>query len=166
MRKLFVYICCFLAAPLLAAGQNTPLAITGTLVTPQEIVPSGTVLIQNGKIIAAGSQVQLPPGVTVVRTDGIIAPGLIDLHNHLTWNVFPRWKPIEEFGSRYDWQQKAVYNVLMTVPHAALVSDGLECAMESYAEVKAIIEARPRSWAACIRRAIRGWHAISITMRS
>src|SRR5579862_7443768 len=101
MGKFFVYFCCLLAAPLL--GQSTPVAITGTLVTPQEIVHNGTVLIQNGKIIAAGAQVQTPQGVVVVHTDGVIAPGLIDLHNHLTWNVFPRWKPIEEFGNRYDW---------------------------------------------------------------
>jgi 5-methylthioadenosine/S-adenosylhomocysteine deaminase len=140
MRNLFVYISCILIAPILALGQSSPLAITGTLVRPQEIVPNGTVLIQNGKILAAGAQVQLPQGASVVHTDGIIAPGLIDLHNHLTWNVFPRWKPIEEFGNRYDWEQKPVYNVLMDVPHTALVSEGLECEMERYAEVKAISE--------------------------
>ncbi|MGC1294233.1 MAG: amidohydrolase family protein [Alloacidobacterium sp.] len=140
MRNLFVYISCILIAPILALGQSSPLAITGTLVTPQEIVPNGTVLIQNGKILAAGAQVQLPQGASIVHTDGIIAPGMIDLHNHLTWSVFPRWKPIEEFGNRYDWEQKPVYNVLMDVPHTALVSEGLECEMERYAEVKAISE--------------------------
>lgn len=131
---------CLLTAPVFLSAQSAPLAITGTLVTPQEIVPNGTVLIQNGKISAAGAQVQIPQGATVVRADGIIAPGLIDLHNHLTWNVFPRWKPIAEFGNRYDWQQKPVYNVLMDVPHSELVSEGLECEMERYAEVKAISE--------------------------
>jgi 5-methylthioadenosine/S-adenosylhomocysteine deaminase len=131
-------VCLLIAAP--ALTQSTPLAFTGTLVTPQEIVSNGTVLIQNGKIVAVGAQVQLPPGTTTVRTDSVIAPGLIDLHNHLTWNVFPRWKPIEEFGNRYDWQQKPVYNVLMDVPHSALVDEGLECAMERYAEMKAITE--------------------------
>jgi 5-methylthioadenosine/S-adenosylhomocysteine deaminase len=140
MRNLLLYLCCLFAAPPVLLAQSTPLAITGTLVTPQEIVPDGTVLILNGRIIAAGAQVQIPNGATTLRTDGIIAPGLIDLHNHLTWNVFPRWKPIEEFGNRYDWQQKPVYNVLMTAPHSALVSEGLECEMELYAEVKAITE--------------------------
>ena len=53
---------------------------------------------------------------------------------------FPRWKPAQEFGNRYDWQQKPVYNVLMTAPHQAMVAAGLECEMERYAEVKAIIE--------------------------
>lgn len=140
MRDLFVCICYLFIAVIPVLGQSSALAITGTLVTPLEIVPNGTVLVRNGKILAAGAQVQLPQGASVVHTDGIIAPGLIDLHNHLTWNVLPRWKPIEEFGNRYAWEQKPVYNVLMEVPHTALVSEGLECEMERYAEVKAISE--------------------------
>lgn len=139
-RLFLTAVLCTLIVPSTLLAQSTPLAITGTLVTPQEIVPSGTVLIQDGKILAAGAQVQIPQGATVVHTDGVIAPGLIDLHNHLTWNVFPRWKPNEEFGNRYDWQQKPVYNVLMNVPHTALVDEGLNCRMERYAEVKAITE--------------------------
>lgn len=123
-----------------AVAQDKPVALTGTLVTPDEIIPNGTLLIQNGRIAAVGAHVSVPEGATIVATNGIIAPGLIDLHNHLTWNIFPRWKPIEEFGNRYDWQQKPVYNVLMTAPHAAIVSEGLECAAERYAEVKAITQ--------------------------
>ena len=65
---------------------------------------------------------------------------MIDLHNHLTWNVFPRWHPVQEFGNRYDWQQKPIYQTLLVSPHAAMVADGLECEMERYAEVKALSE--------------------------
>jgi cytosine/adenosine deaminase-related metal-dependent hydrolase len=123
-----------------AHTQQHPVALTGTLVTPDEVIPDGTVLIEHGLIREVGAHVGLPAGTTVMNTGGIIAPGLIDLHNHLTWNVFPRWKPIEEFGSRYDWQQKPVYNVLMTAPHRALIDEGFECDAERYAEVKAITE--------------------------
>ena len=97
-------------------------------------------LIQDGRIVASGARVTLPAGTRVVHTDGIIAPGLIDLHNHLSWNIFPRWKPIEEFGNRYDWQQKPVYKIQMTVPHDLIAKEGLECEAERYAEVKAITE--------------------------
>ncbi len=123
-----------------ASAQDTPLALTGTLVTPNGIVQNGVVLIQAGRIVAAGAQVSLPPGTRTIDTHDVIAPGLIDLHNHLTWNVFPRWKPIQEFGNRYDWQQKPIYKLLMDAPHGALVDEGLECQMERYAEVKAITE--------------------------
>ncbi len=123
----------------LAAGAQD-YALRGTLITPEGIVENGTVLVHDGKIAAAGAHVSVPANVTVVDTHAIIAPGLIDLHNHLTWNVFPRWRPIEEFGSRYDWQQKPVYQTLLGSPHAAMLRDGMECAMERYAEVKALSE--------------------------
>ena len=107
---------------------------------PDGIVENGTVLIQQGKIVAAGTKVKMPANATTIDTHGIIAPGLIDLHNHLTYNVFPRWRPMEEFGNRYDWQQKPIYNTLLESPHAGMVADGLECEMERYAEVKALSE--------------------------
>jgi cytosine/adenosine deaminase-related metal-dependent hydrolase len=123
-----------------AWAQSAPVALTGTLVMPQEVVENGTVLIEGGRIVASGAGVEVPAGVKTIATHGIIAPGLIDLHNHLTWNIFPRWKPTEEFGNRYDWQQKPVYNVLLTAPHQAIAGAGLECEAERYAEVKAITE--------------------------
>ncbi len=126
--------------PLAAAAQQTPIALTGTLVMPDTVIEQGTVLIQNGRIIASGAHVTVPAGARVMNLDGIIAPGLIDLHNHLSWNIFPRWKPNQEFGNRYDWQQKPIYNIQMTAPHELIVQEGLECEAERYAEVKAITE--------------------------
>lgn len=139
MRTCFVWIVCYLALTSLAQDQSISVALTGTLVTPQDIVPNGTVLLEQ-KIVAAGAQVQIPTGTKIIHINGILTPGLIDLHNHLTWNVFPRWKPMKESGNRYDWQQTPAYKVLMDAPHSALVSEGLECEMERYAEVKAISE--------------------------
>ena len=104
------------------------------------IVENGTVLVQQSKIVAAGAKVKVPANATVIDTHGVIAPGFIDLHNHLTYNVFPRWHPTEEFGNRYDWQQKPIYQTLIEFPHASMVADGLECEMERYAEIKALSE--------------------------
>jgi 5-methylthioadenosine/S-adenosylhomocysteine deaminase len=123
-----------------APAQDKPVALTGTLVTPDAIIPNGTVVLRHGVIEAAGAHVAIPDGATVIETGGVIVPGLVDLHNHLTWNIFPRWKPTEEFGSRYDWQAKPAYKVLMATPHQALQEEGLECDAERYAEVKAITE--------------------------
>ena len=123
---------------LLAQSPVDALALRGTLVMPDGIVENGTVLIRQGKIVAAGAKVKLPAKATAIDTHSIIAPGLIDLHNHLTYNIFPRWHPIQEFGNRYDWQQKPIYQTLLESPHDAMVTDGLECEMERYAEVKAL----------------------------
>jgi cytosine/adenosine deaminase-related metal-dependent hydrolase len=123
-----------------AHPQQHPIALKGTLVTPDDVIPDGTVLIEHGIIREVGAHIVLPANTIIANTGGIIAPGLVDLHNHLTWNIFPRWKPTQEFGSRYDWQAKPVYNLLMSAPHTALVNEGLECDAERYAEVKAITE--------------------------
>ncbi len=124
------------------SAQRTPTtyALRGTLIMPDAIVENGTVLVRDGVIAASGSRVNVPANVPVIDTHGIIAPGFVDLHNHLTWNVFPRWKPSGEFGNRYDWQQKQVYQITVATPHAEMVTDGFECAMERYAEVKALTE--------------------------
>ena len=137
IRLLTLGLC---TCPLLAQSPSGGFALRGTLITPGGIVENGTVVIQQNKITAAGAKVKVPANATVIDTHGVIAPGLIDLHNHLTYNVFPRWRPIEEFGSRYDWQQKPIYQALIESPHAAMLADGLECEMERYAELKAISE--------------------------
>ena len=137
---LAAFICLWDLPSLSAQATAASYALRGTLVTPAGIVENGTILIRQGKIVAVGTHVELPPNETVVDTHGVIAPGLIDLHNHLTYNVFPRWHPIEEFGNRYDWQQKPIYQTLIESPHASMVADGLECEMERYAEVKALSE--------------------------
>src|SRR5271156_2760333 len=128
------------ACPLLAQSPSTGFALRGTLVTPGGIVENGTVVIQQNKIVAVGTKVKVPSNATVIDTGGVIAPGLIDLHNHLTYDVFPRWHPSEVFGNRYDWQQRPIYQTLIESPHAGMVADGFECEMERYAEVKAISE--------------------------
>jgi len=123
-----------------AWAQQHPIALTGTILTPGSVLPNATVLIDHGLIRDLGVHIAIPPDAIVIDTHGVIAPGLIDLHNHLTWNVFPRWRPTQEFGTRYDWQATPVYNLLMTAPHQALVDEGLICDAERYAEVKAITE--------------------------
>jgi hypothetical protein len=139
-RALGLSVCLFGFHYLWAQSAEPGYALRGTLVTPAGIVENGTILIQQSKIVAVGAKVKLPPNATVIDTHGVIAPGLIDLHNHLTYNVFPRWHPASEFGNRYDWQQKPIYQTLIESPHASMVADGLECEMERYAEVKALSE--------------------------
>ena len=98
-----------LGSPAAAAQSPATYALRGTLVTPDGLVANGTLLIRDHRIAALGAQVALPADATIIDTHAVIAPGLIDLHNHLTYNVFPRWHPVEEFHNRYDWQQKQIY---------------------------------------------------------
>jgi imidazolonepropionase-like amidohydrolase len=70
------------------SAQEAPMAFTGARVIPitGPEIPDGTVVIQNGKIIAVGprSSVQIPAGAQQVDVRGrVIMPGLIDSHSHI-----------------------------------------------------------------------------------
>jgi len=101
-------------------------------------VDHATVLIEGGKIAAIGTDLILPAGTKVIETGGIVYPGLIDLHDHVTWNVLSRWSSGTKSGARYDWQQLPEYQMALNVPHEKFVAEGHGCAAERYAEVKAI----------------------------
>ena len=51
---------------------------------PGGTIESGTLLVGEGKILAAGKDVEIPEGATVVDASGLhISPGIIDCHSHI-----------------------------------------------------------------------------------
>src|SRR5271170_706450 len=84
MKNIVLLIGVMLGSAGLGQEPAAGYALRGTLVTPGGIVENGTIFIRQGKIVALGTQVELPPNATVIDTHGVISPGLIDLHNHLT----------------------------------------------------------------------------------
>ena len=121
-------------------AQDEPYALKGTIVTPEQVIENGTILIVGEKIKDLGQNINLPHGTVVIETEGIILPGFIDLHNHITWNLFPRWRTYKEFANRYEWQQIPGYGLALSTPHFELGKAKLGCDMNRYAEVKAITE--------------------------
>ncbi len=96
---------------------------------------------------------------------------LIDLHNHLTWNLLPRWKPNRLFANRYEWQETAEYAERLSGPNAALnggLGDPLNsyaCDMNRYGELKAVINGATSTvggaFGECIRGLARNLDALS-----
>jgi len=67
-------------------GSTGTVAIVGGRVVPVEGDPidGGVVLIEDGRIAAVGSDVDVPDGATTVAADGKwVLPGFIDAHTHL-----------------------------------------------------------------------------------
>jgi cytosine/adenosine deaminase-related metal-dependent hydrolase len=162
-RALFVFMLCAAARP--ASAQTYTLR--GTIVSPSDVFRDGSVAV-NGAAIA---QVNDTPAPNAIDVDGVIFPGLIDLHNHLTWNLFPRWKPNRLFANRYEWQETAEYAEMLSGPNAALnagLGDPLNsysCDMNRYGELKAIINGATSTVGGgsgeCIRGLARNLDALS-----
>jgi hypothetical protein len=111
--------------------------IAGTVLTPSGIVVDGAVSISDKTIKAVGPSATIPGAANVPKMPGIILPGFIDLHNHLSWNVLPRWVPVRKFGNRYEWQDSPEYDRILVAPHNA-VMDAAGCETEIFAEIKAM----------------------------
>lgn len=115
-------------------------AFRGTIATPAGFLDDATIVVEkNGTIRSIGNNSPASAGMRVVDVGGIIFPGLIDLHNHLTWNIFPRWRLSRPVGNRYDWQALPEYVAQLSGPESALIGKNLGCEMERYAEVKAMV---------------------------
>jgi 5-methylthioadenosine/S-adenosylhomocysteine deaminase len=127
----------------LSGARAADWAVVGTIVGPNGIISDGAVSISDKMITAVGPSSSLPGGSKSVKVPGIILPGFIDLHNHLTWNVLPRWVPGRKFNNRYEWQDTAEYDRVLVAPHGAVLG-AAACETEIYAEIKAIARTRRR----------------------
>jgi imidazolonepropionase-like amidohydrolase len=118
---------------------SAPWAVHGSVFGAQGWV-DGYVTIGGGVVHAICSS--RPADIPVVETDrGLILPGLIDLHGHPEYNIFPAWEPPKSYQNRYEWRRREpAYQVLVAGPMSYLqrVSQlGPQCAR--FAEIRALI---------------------------
>lgn len=131
------WICAALLALALAGPASAQdLALKVTLVTPAQVMESALVSVKGGRIDAVTPNGTAPNAVVV---DGVMFPGLIDLHNHMTWNVLPNWQPPRLFTNRYEWQETPEYAFALAGPNAAMTNAGASCDMNRFGEVKSIV---------------------------
>ena len=67
------------------SGTLSGMAFRGTVVLPDNLLPRGVVVVDEGRIVAVGPEgdVAPPAGVEVVDAeDGYISPGFVDIHTH------------------------------------------------------------------------------------
>jgi cytosine/adenosine deaminase-related metal-dependent hydrolase len=135
--------CILLAAIACAACAQTPpahLLISGNLVTPDGVIPHGWLDIANGHILHIDRQKPDLPNAQILETSDLIFPGFIDLHNHPSFNVLPRWTPPHKFPNRYAWRDWHIYQQQLESKGRALQADPENfCDIDEYAEVKALI---------------------------
>lgn len=102
--------------------------LEGRLVTmaegPDNVIPDGAIYIDAGEIRAVQPADQpAPPGFSDaphVRTGHSIYPGLIELHNHLSYNAVPLWDVPRRFSNSNQWRNHHDYRRLITRPAQVL----------------------------------------------
>ncbi|WP_037603834.1 amidohydrolase family protein [Streptacidiphilus rugosus] len=99
--------------------------------------PSGTI---NAVQSAAAPP---PPGfdtVDVTDSGGTVYPGLIELHNHLPYDVLQLWQVPKKYTNRSQWGSTPDYHRLVTGPMTVLGQDPqLMPAVVRYVETKALV---------------------------
>lgn len=108
------------------------------------VIDAGVVYARNGEIVAALPVGEPPPDgfadVVPVVTDGTVFPGLIELHNHLPYDVLPLWAVPKRFTNRGQWSGRSDYHRLVTAPMSALGGDpDVVPAIVRYVEVKCLL---------------------------
>jgi 5-methylthioadenosine/S-adenosylhomocysteine deaminase len=131
-----------------------PMSLRGTIVTPSEVIDDGVVAINGPTIMSVGAASTQTVGV--IDVDGVVFPGLLDLHNHITWNAFPRWKPPTLSKNRYEWQEMPEYSAALSGPHAGLVNRGFNCDLNRYGELKAVVNGATATVGSIRDECIRG----------
>ena len=125
------------------------LILTGEVVTFDPKRPhlaAGAVCIGDDGIIAAVQEAAAPPppgfeNARRVDTQGTIYPGLIDLHNHIAYNVVGLWQPRDRtkpYTSRTQWPDNAGYGPDIKVPTLTLAQLAGKAVIR-YVEAKAVI---------------------------
>ncbi len=122
-------------------------ALGGRVVTMDDekrVVDDGVVYVGNGSIVAVekGDQ-DAPEGfedIKVLDTKGTIYPGLIDLHDHLSYNALQLWDVPKRYTNRDQWAKGDTYRKLVTGPMKVLAhTPKYVPAVVRYVEAKCLV---------------------------
>jgi cytosine/adenosine deaminase-related metal-dependent hydrolase len=99
------------------------LALAGRVVTMDDdfhVEADGVVYVEAGSIVAVRARAQPAPAgfeaTAVVETGGTLFPGLIELHNHLSYNALPLWNVPKRYDHRGQWPNHPDYRKLISGP--------------------------------------------------
>ena len=90
------------------------------------VLTDGVVYVRDEAIAAVQPAAAPPPAglesVHVTNTAGTIYPGLIELHNHLSYNALPLWNVPKKYTNRNQWSGPSTpeYHKLITGPMSVL----------------------------------------------
>ena len=125
-------------------ANATPIILRGTIIVPEGVIKHGYVGIVNGRIVSVSENSPDLPNAVSVNTHGIILPGFVDVHNHVPWNVLPRWTPPKVYTYYTHWENDPEYLQKVKIPFVNLIGNILApeshiCDMNTYGEMRALV---------------------------
>ena len=110
----------------------------------KDVLDDGVVYVSRGSIVAVQEADAEAPagfdGLKVLDTKGTIYPGLIDLHDHLSYNAIQLWDVPKRFTNRDQWAQGDTYRQQVTGPMKALAATPKYVpAIVRYVEAKCLV---------------------------
>lgn len=136
-------------AEILRTGTGGFLLRGAAVLAPSGPIVPGEVLIVGTTIRCVAADCSSDPmaaTVTVIDTHATISPGLIDGHNHLTYDFLPEWvpDPVRTFVSRYEWRDDPDYSAFTrpegdSDPTVMGNQRGSECPGAKWGELRSII---------------------------
>ncbi|HWN80998.1 MAG TPA: amidohydrolase family protein [Candidatus Udaeobacter sp.] len=123
------------------------LALAGRVVTMDDafhVEADGVVYVEKGSVVAVRARAQAAPAgfetTGVVETGGTLFPGLIELHNHLSYNALPLWQVPKKYVNRDQWSGIPEYRKLISGPMRVIgQTPELVPALVRYVECKCLL---------------------------
>ncbi|MCK6536168.1 MAG: amidohydrolase family protein [Polyangiaceae bacterium] len=134
-------------AQIVQQGALDKVLLRGTVVTASSYF-AGEVLVEGDTITCAAASCAGNPGAvnaTIVATNGIIMPGLIDTHNHILFDIFDEsdWSPTKSYTNHDQWPNDARYGAMVDAKQYLNGEYGspvnVNCELNKYGELKGLI---------------------------
>jgi hypothetical protein len=145
---------------MITPGAPDRFLLTGMIVTPDTAF-AGQVLVEQQLITCVDTSCAAMPGAagaTLIDTHGIIAPGTIDTHNHILFDIFDNtdWYPVMLYQDHDQWTTEPRYGAMLDVKQC-LVDDAqgkptwcattpygtaagsLRCEVDKFGELKGLV---------------------------
>src|SRR5215472_1828114 len=130
-------------------GEQMKYVLQGRIATMDDaftVLQAGAIYVDGRNIIAVQDVGAPPPsGFAAAITagpSGIIFPGLIELHNHLSYNALTMWSVPRKFADRGQWQDNADYKHRVSDPMntiAKSMDPHLLASLVRYVETKCLL---------------------------
>jgi cytosine/adenosine deaminase-related metal-dependent hydrolase len=142
----------FTAPVLSKTGSAGKVLLRGRVVTPDTDF-AGEVLVVGNLITCVDVSCSGTAGASeasVIETNGLIFPGLIDTHNHILFDVFDEthWSPTKAYDNHNQWPAEARYSAVVdakqwlngeSTAYAPSTYGSLGCELEKYGELKGMV---------------------------